>query len=559
MPTSPPNLARPLRTVSALTLISRILGLVRDLVTVRIFGDTAVGSAFAAAFAIPNVFRRLFGEGALSAAFLPAYSRLNDADPPTAAALARHTLLWLALVTGALTVLAEVALLAVILLTPDDATRDLSLGLVMATLPFMPLVCAAAILGGMLQVHDKFAPLAAAPIILNLCLIAVGGMYFLLGRGDPVPWAYALAAAAVAAGVLQVLWSLAALRAHARRAGARGEQARAQSPDSDPSVRTAAPAVRAPQASVRTESRALFRRFLPAVLGLGTLQINSLIDTLVAMWPVWVGPTILGYTYPLDEASNAILFYSQRLYQFPLGVFGIAVATVAFPELARAAAKDRTPGHDPLAETLRRGLRLSLFVGLPATIGLWLVSQSLVTTVLTGGDGFTADGAARATAVLQGYAVAIWAYSVNHVLTRAFYAAEDTVTPVRIAAAFVGVNLVLNLLLIWYLREAGMAWATAISAVGQTVFLALALKARHLHAQLFDKESLTTIGKMVLCSAVMGVGVWLVLEAIAPGPDWTSHALALAAATVGGAGVYAAVAARFGLPELAELLGRVKG
>ncbi len=542
MSSSPPatDLARSVRTVSGLTLVSRILGLVRDLVTVRIFGDTAVGSAFAAAFAIPNVFRRLFGEGALSAAFLPAYARLSDGDATTARALARHTLVWLALITGALTVLAEVALLAVILLTPDDAVRDLSLGLVMATLPFMPLVCAAAILGGMLQVHGRFGPLAAAPIILNVCLIAVGGAYFLMGRGDPVPWAYALAGAAVVAGVLQVLWSLAALRAVGRGAGDGGE-------------------ARAARERVRAESRAVFRRFLPAVLGLGTLQINSLVDTLVAMWPVWVGPTILGRAYPLDEASNAILFYSQRLYQFPLGVFGIAVATVAFPELSRAAARARGPGGDPLAETLRRGLRLSLFIGLPATVGLWIVAPHLVITVLTGGNGFTPDGAARAVAVLQGYAVAIWAYSVNHVLTRAFYAAEDTVTPVRIAAAFVGVNLVLNLVLIWWLREAGMAWATAISAVGQTVFLALALNARHLHAPLLDRAALKAIGKMVLSSAVMGVGVWLVLEAIGAGPGWGSHALALGAATIGGAGVYGAVAARFGLPELGELIGRVKG
>jgi putative peptidoglycan lipid II flippase len=523
---SPEVLGAGVRTVSGLTLASRVLGLGRDLITVRMFGDTLVGSAFAAAFAIPNLFRRLFGEGALSAAFLPAYSKLARSDPAAARALARLTLIRLALVTGVIMLAVEVVLGTIVVLVPSDGSRTLSLGLVMATMPFMPLICTAAILGGMLQAHGRFAPWAAAPIILNVCLIAVGLGYFAGGRGDPVPWAFGLAGAAVLSGVLQVVWSLAALRAHT------------------------AP-IAGPAPDVRVEGREMLRRFVPAAIGLGTLQINALVDTLIAMWPVWVGPTLLGRVYPLDEASNAILFYSQRLYQFPLGVFGIAVATVAFPALSRAA-------DDPSAfvGTLRRGVRLSLFIGIPASVGLWLVGEDLVRTLLTGGDGFTDDGVVRAVAVLTGYAAAVWAYSMNQILVRAFYALGDTATPVRIAALFVGVNLVLNLVLIWYFREAGMAWATAVSAIGQTAALAIALRARRSAEPLLDRAMIRSIGKMLLAAAVMGIAVWLVSEAVGARTDWARHAIALAAMTIGGAGVYAGVTARLGLDELRELIGR---
>lgn len=177
-------MGRDTRTVAGLTLVSRVLGLGRDLVTVRVFGDTAVGSAFAAAFAIPNMFRRLFGEGALSAAFIPEYTRLADSDGPRADALASLVVGSLALVTGAITLALELAILGVLVFAPGDAERVLSLRLVMVCLPFMPLICTAAILGGMLQARGRFGPWAAAPVILNLCIIAVSLPYFVVG-GDP--------------------------------------------------------------------------------------------------------------------------------------------------------------------------------------------------------------------------------------------------------------------------------------------------------------------------------------------------------------------------------------
>ena len=176
----------------------------------------------------------------------------------------------------------------------------------------------------------------------------------------------------------------------------------------------------------RAEATKTLRKFLPVLIGLGTLQLNTLADTVIAMWPTWIGPTMFGRAVPMDEASNAVLGYTQRLYQFPLGVFGIAVATAAFPALARAASdKNR------FTETVAHGLRLSLFIGLPATIGLLIVREDLVRVMFSGGGGFSEQGLTRSAAVLAGYAAGVFAYSLNHVLSRAFYALDDTATPMR--------------------------------------------------------------------------------------------------------------------------------
>ena len=521
-------MGRDTRTVAGLTLGSRVLGLVRDLVTVRVFGDTAVGSAFAAAFAIPNMFRRLFGEGALSAAFIPEYTRLADEDPGRADKLASLVVGLLALITGAITAALMLGILAVLLLAPGNEERVLSLRLVMVCLPFMPLICVAAILGGMLQARGRFGPWAAAPIILNLCIIAASAPYFVLG-GDPARWAYPIAAAATASGVLQVLWSLWALRGMVRWTRGVSE--------------------------VRDRARAMLRRMVPVLIGLGTLQLNAFMDTLIAMWPNWVGPTVAGYDYPLDERANAVLFYAQRLYQFPLGVFGIAVATAAFPVLSRHVG-------DPalFAATFRRGLRLSLFIALPATAGLLVVREPLVGTLYSGiGDGFSEEGVRRAGLVLLGYASAVWAYSLNQLYTRAFYAAGDTATPMRIAVSMVAFNLSLNCVLIWFLAEAGLAWSTAISATLQTWLLARASRRRLLGERALDAETgRSVLGHALGALAVAGAAGGVLLAWGLPG-SWGEGALRLAAAVALGGGVYAAAARARRLPELRWLLGRSVG
>lgn len=522
------SMGRDTRTVAGLTLGSRVLGLVRDLVTVRVFGDTAVGSAFAAAFAIPNMFRRLFGEGALSAAFIPEYTRLADTDPERADKFASLVIGLLALITGGITLVLMLGVLAVLLLAPGNEERVLSLRLVIVCLPFMPLICVAAILGGMLQARGRFGPWAAAPILLNLCIIGASAPFFFVG-GDAAFWAYPISAAATISGLLQVVWSFWALRGMVRWTRAVGE--------------------------VQEQARAMLRRMVPVLIGLGTLQLNSFMDTLIAMWPNWVGPTIAGHAYPLDERANAVLFYAQRLYQFPLGVFGIAVATAAFPMLSRHAGDAAK-----FVATLRRGLRLSLFIALPATVGLLVVREPLVGTLFSGlGDGFSEEGVRRAGLVLLGYSAAVWAYSLNQLYTRAFYAKGDTATPMRIAVSMVGFNLTLNCVLIWWLQEAGLAWSTAVSATLQTALLARAARRRLTGEAALDAETGRSVLGHVGASVVVGVVTGGILLLWSPPESWSGGAVRLAVAVVAGMVVYAGQARIRRLPEMRWLLGRSVG
>lgn len=536
-----------MRVVSGLTLLSRFAGLARDVLIMRLLGDSALGSAFRAAYTIPNVFRRLFGEGALSAAFLPHYALLRK-DHPQRAHMLGSLIVWGGtLVTSTITLAIILVLGARLLLLPAESDVATSIRLVMLLLPIMPMVCIAAIVGGMLQAHGKFGVPAAAPIVLNVFQIAAGGA-LVLGvlrawgtAGDELGMrvgVYVIASAALLASIASVAWSVHALRKVTGLASLRGAIA---------SLRQ--------DATAQGDARVVWQRFVPAMLGLGTLQLNTMLDTLIAMWPNWIGPTMLGRPTPLDSASNIILGSTQTLYQFPLGVFGIAVATAVFPLLARTR-------DEPAAfiDVLRRGLRLSLFIGLPASIGLMLVRHDLVRVIYgSGSHSFSDDGLVRSAAVLLGFAPAVWAYSLNHVLTRAFYALGDTTTPMRVAVGAVVLNVVLNLTLIWSLREAGLAWATATSAIVQCLVLGLLLR-RKLHAlgegheRVVNRETLRGFARIVLVSLLMGAAVWGVQVVFGERSAWLQHALCVAASVGVGAVVYGTLALALRASELRWLL-----
>jgi putative peptidoglycan lipid II flippase len=520
------GLSSAVRTVGGVTLLSRFGGMARDVLVINLFGATALGSAFAAGFAIPNMFRRLFGEGALSAAFIPEYTSLTKDDPALADRLASLTVATLLLATTALTVAIELALLLVLIFAPGDETRRMSIQLVMVMLPFMPLICVAAILGGILQVHGKFGPAASGPLLLNGFIIVVAAFHMLTGRAGDLSAATAIGVATVVSGVSQCLWFNKLLKGHVRWTR----------------VFT----------GVNETGRRMLKKFVPVLIGLGTLQINSFLDTLIAMWPNWVGPTILGRAYPLDQASNVLLSAAQRPYQFPLGVFGIAVATAIFPMLAR-----QSRDHAAFESTLKRGMRLSFFIGLPASIGLMLVASDLIGAFYSwsGENKFTPDDVSRAASALHAFAAGIWAYSLNHVLTRAFYAKGDTRTPMRISLAMCALNLTLNLILIWPLREAGLAWSTTIAAAVQTLVLSFYL-GRGAGVRSMDADVLRAFARIAIATAIMALGVWLLLELL---PDPTRHlilAIRVLAATAAGAGLFLVSSRLLGAPELPWLLER---
>ena len=543
-----------MRATGGMTLASRVGGLVRDVIVGRIFGDTAIGSAFASGFAIPNTFRRLFGEGALTAAFIPAYTELHKSDPKAADKLASLTVAVLGLVTGAITLGIEIVLLAVILAAPQDADRALSLKLMMVMLPFMPLICVVAILAGMLQVHGRFGTAASGPVILNTFIVGVGAWCLFTGRLAGENVAYLLGLATVLSGATQCLWFAWILRGEVEWTRAWEE--------------------------AKPRAREVLKKFIPAAVGLGTLQVNAYVDQLITMWPIWVGPTILGHSYPLTKASGIIIALTTRLYQFPLGVFGIAIASAVFPLLARHADE---PDH--FIDTLRRGLRMSLFIGLPATVGLMLVREDAVAVLFGHGKtGWSRESLGASADVLFGFAAGVWAYSLNHVLTRAFYACKDTRTPMRVALAMVGLNFVLNVTLIWRLREAGLAWSTAIAAIVQTFVLGILVRrmliARGMHGGrgegLFDAHAWRAVVKIVAASGVMGGVVLLVMHWVPGGggsdspltgsglwpglrSEWTWQLVRVGIACGVGGGSYVIAARVLGLAELRWLMHRGGG
>lgn len=519
---------RDVRTVSGLTFASRIAGLARDAALARVFGAGAVADAFLFAFMVPNLLRRLFGEGALSAAFLPVFSRLRDRSGHAASRLGRRVVVAMTGVLTAFVLLAEIG----ILLAGPEGSGQLAARLTMILLPYAPLVCIVAVTGAMLQVRGRFGPPAAAPLLLNVAMIAA-----LLGPAkawtdQPGRHAAFVALSVVVAGLVQVAWMFILLRQP--DAGARDDRSETAEPVTD--------------AEVSAAGRDVLRHAIPMIIGLGVLQIGTLIDGFIASWPTVVGPTVLGYEYPLDQGAMTRVTLAQRLYQFPLGVFGIAIATAIFPVLARrAAAGDR----DGLRASVRSGLRLSAFIAFPATVGLIVVREPLVATMFQGGAFEAADvvGSAR---VLAGYAAGVWAYSMVHLLTRAFYALEEPSTPVRVAVATLGLNLALNLYLIWTpLREAGLATSTAITASLQVVVLARLLGRRT--GSILDVRTAASLIASLVMAIVMGVALVVVDRFL---PDAWPAGARLAVLVAAGIALYGTMAVIRRTPELDRLLGR---
>jgi len=459
------------RVVSALTLLSRVLGLVRDAVFAAAFGAGWAASAYSIAFMIPNLFRRLFGEGALSAAFIPVFSEVRQGgDDRRASRLSGTVLVGAIILLAGLVVIGEGVVFGLKPLVEATPRNDLTLRLTAIMLPYALLICVVALVGGLLNVLDHFAAPAAAPIVLNLCIIGAVAAGVLADNAPVETRLRWVAAGVLIAGVLQLALQYSAVR------GKRFRIALAL--------------------DLRDEAvRRIALLTGPMVLGLAVVQINALADALIAYW------------FVPHEGAPMKLYLAQRLYQFPLGVFLIALTTAIYPQFSRMAAGRDMEGF---ADSVIRGLRMVVFVGLPASVGLILLREPLVALLFERGQFSQAD-TVRTASVLLFYAAGIWAYGLQMMLGRAFYALQDSKTPVRIAMTMVVLNLALNLILVHVLpepQERGLALATAICAVIQSAWLAAVLSSRvgHVHwaglwRQLM-RVAVATIGMTAACLAI---------------------------------------------------------
>ena len=527
--------------VSGLTLVSRLSGLVRDAVLAKFLGLSIAADAFFIGFLVPNLFRRLFGEGALASAFIPQYARLRERDPALARRFVTAVIASLASLLAAVTVLAELALWAASAWGGWSERASLAIELTMLMLPYMPMVCLVAMLGGVLQVHRRFAPAATAPVVLNACMI---GFCLWAGLGMDEPrWRPMIASVTgggvLVAGLMQLGWLWLAVSRTAGRAWS--------------------------LEGAREPLRDMLKVMGPMVVGLAVYQLNALFDSLIAfgLSATESGPdafTFLGRSiaYPMIAGDVAALQWAQRLYQFPLGVFGIALATAIFPALAAAAGREErggdggegTDGLRGFRAILRSGLKLTVFIGLPAAVGLVLVRRPLVSVVFERGA-FEAGDVDRVATILVGYAVGIWAFTSIHVLTRGFYARQDSRTPVKVAVSMVGLNVAMNLALIWPLGAAGLAWSTAASGVAHAAALAVLLHRRI--GGVLDRDLLVSWGKTAALTLLMLAAAWPLLNWAAERFDpWLVPTIVIPAAMA----VYLAAAALLSADELRGLLKR---
>ena len=510
------------RVFTVLTFVSRITGFARDALLARVFGAGMVTDSFNFAFQVPNLFRRLFGEGALTASFLPVYTKLDRDEPDVARRFAGLMLALLAVLLSGITIVGESVLF---LIRDHTSAPPLAMHLLMVMLPYMPLVCLVALVGAMLQTHGKFGPSAASPIILNVCIVAAAlyGSHYLSDRGigahvEPVPHIEIVAWSVIVAGLMQLAWSLWSLRHHRIR----------------------------PHLELRRNwphMKEVLLKAVPMLLGLGIFQVNTFVDGLVASYQTTVGPTIFGIDYPLPPGSMTVLSYGQRLYEFPLGVFGVAIATAIFPALAR-----ESNDPDAFLATLRRGMRLSFFIGFPASVGLVLLREPLSAAVFQGGK-FGREDVVRVGFVLAMYAPAIWAYSMQQLSTRAFYALGDSTTPVKVSVWMVVLNFALNVTLIWTpLGVGGLALSTAIAAVVQILIMTRIMRRRM--GTVVDREVRSSFTRTVLASAIMAGCVWPASLAFAGQESWAMAVAETLVLTGVGALAFMVASRQLKMPEL---------
>jgi putative peptidoglycan lipid II flippase len=417
--------------VSGMTFLSRILGLVRDIVFARYFGASLVMDAFLVANRIPNMLRRFFAEGAFSQGFVPVMARYREKHSHEDArefvdAIAGTFGVILFLVTLAGVVAAP---LLVAIVAPgfigDDGRFELATLMLRFTFPYLFFVSLTAFAGGILNTYGRFAVPAFTPVILNIVLITAA-VWLAPTLEEP---GMALAYAVFVAGLLQLLFQipfLLRIRAMPR-----------------------------PKWAIAHEGvRRAMKLMLPAIFGSSVAQINVLVGGIIASM--------------LGVGKISVLYYSDRLMEFPLGLFGIALATVTLPYLSRQYAND---SHAAFSATLDWSLKLVVLIAVPAAVGLIILAEPLVTTIYFGGV-FAEEQVRMTVLALQAFSIGLVGFSFVKILAPAYFAREDTRTPVRFGLIALVVNFVLSVSLAWYLTaqgslnaHAGLALAVSVAAI----------------------------------------------------------------------------------------------
>jgi putative peptidoglycan lipid II flippase len=473
-----PSMLKSVMTVGGWTMGSRVLGFLRDMLMADLIGAGPVADAFFMANKLPNLFRRLFGEGAFNAAFVPEFSGLLAVEgTESARRFAQEAISVMAFWLGGLTILGEIFMPAIMhVLAPGFAENPekfaLTVDLARITFPYLMLICLAALLSGALNGMEHFAAAAAAPLLYNMFAIAalIGLTPFVPTVGHAAAWGVS------ASGVVQLgllVWAV-------HRAGM---------------------PLRIPRPRLTPRMKVLLRRMAPGLIGAGAAQLNQAVDLIIASL--------------LPAGTVSLLYYADRIQQLPLGVIGIAVGTALLPLLSRQV----RGGDDASAlSSLNRAIEYALFLTLPAALAL-TVSAFPVMWVLFGRGAFHIEQARLAAQSLAAYAIGLPSVVLLKVLAPAAFARGDTALPVKIGMVTLAINFLLNIVFnagalapesiagsLPLLEHIGPPLATSLASTFNMVVLGIALHRRGHFAA--DAALLRRLPRMGLAAAAMGITLW---------------------------------------------------
>ncbi|MDC0073585.1 murein biosynthesis integral membrane protein MurJ [Alphaproteobacteria bacterium] len=454
------NLLKPFFVISSITMISRILGFIRDILLAAFIGAGPITDAFFVAFKLPNFLRRMFAEGAFNAAFIPFFANILEKNGLNKAKeFAQETLTLIIISLLLLVALMETIMPMVLyVLAPgfkSNSNFDLAVELTRITFPYIIFISLVSLMAGILNSIGKFIMVAFVPVILNIFFI-LAILYGIEYTKTPV---HALAFAVTFAGMVQLIWLTIGLHR------------------SNLSLRL--------KLTFKFSKKIfkLIKLMIPGFIGAGVVQINLLTDIVIASF--------------LPGGSISFLYFAERVSQLPVGIFGVAIGTALLPLISRQIIQNKIK---EAVYTQNRSVELSLILTIPATFALIILAFPLISTLFE--RGFFSSIETEATSLaLIGYAFGIPAYVLIKVFTPSYFARQDTATPVKIAVAAVIINLLLNLTLVWWLQHVGLAIATSIASWFNIILLSLILYRRKWWN--FDRKLIISFFKVCISSILM--------------------------------------------------------
>ena len=478
-------------------MISRILGFIRDMLFARIFGIDSGTDAFFVAFKIPNFLRRLFAEGAFSQAFVPVLSDYKEQGSQQALKLfIDRTAGTLAFILFLVTIVGVIAAPVLITLfapgfSGEGKQHELAVQMLRITFPYLFFISSVAFAGGILNSHGKFAVPAFTPVFLNICMIAAAVWLSPL-MADPI---VALAWGVFAAGIVQLVFQFPALYKL-------GLLPKLTWGLKDPGVKR------------------ILKLMLPAIFGVSITQINLLLDTLIASF--------------LAAGSVSWLYYSDRLVEFPLGIFGIALATVILPSLSKSHAADNPV---EFSKSLDWALRLVLLIGFPSSIGLLILAEPMLSTLFQY-EAFGENDVQLAGKSLMAYSIGLLGFILVKVLVPGFSSRKDMKTPVRFGIYAMVANMGMNIALVFPLAHAGLALATSLGAFFNATLLLTTLLKQRVYKP--GKNWMNFLVKIIFANEIMALFLYIGVDTT-QWSDWSAfdRGLNLGVWVVLGAIVYA--------------------